>query len=265
VFRTVKSSKGSPMNDLIKCNQSGGLLTLTINRPDKLNALSNSMYSRLADLLFAAAEDPETAVIIITGGEQCFTSGNDLQDFLQDPPTHLNSPAFRLMDAVIHLDKPLIAAVCGAAIGIGTTLLLHCDQVLVTRNAKLRMPFVNLGLCPEFGASLLLPRMLGHARAARLLLWGDGLDGTQAVAWGLANEVLEDGEQCLATAQRLATRLLALPRESLLHSKRLLKQPVLKELVETIRRENLLFIECLNSTEAKTALNAVLQRSSAKG
>lgn len=253
------------MNDLIKCNQNGGLLTLTINRPDKLNALSNSMYTRLADLLFAAAEDPEITAIIITGGEQCFTSGNDLQDFLQDPPTHLNSPAFRLMDAVIHLDKPLIAAVCGAAIGIGTTLLLHCDQVLVTRNAKLRMPFVNLGLCPEFGASLLLPRLLGHARAARLLLWGDGLDGTQAVAWGLANEALEDGEQCLAAAQRMADRLLALPRESLLHTKRLLKQPVLKELEETIRRENLLFIERLNSTEAKDALNAMLQRSSAKG
>ncbi|VVO44899.1 enoyl-CoA hydratase [Pseudomonas fluorescens] len=253
------------MNDLIKCTQSGGLLTLTINRPDKLNALSNSMYNRLADLLFAAEQDPETAVIIITGGEQCFTSGNDLQDFLQDPPTHLNSPAFRLMDAVIHLNKPLIAAVCGAAIGIGSTILLHCDQVLISRNAKLRMPFVNLGLCPEFGASLLLPRMLGHARAARLLLCGDGLDATQALAWGLANELLDDGEQCLAAARRMADRLLALPREALVQSKRLLKQPLLKELEETIRRENLLFIERLNSSEAKDALNAMLQRSAAKG
>lgn len=253
------------MNDLIQSHQSGGVLTLTLHRPDKLNALSNSMYTRLADLLFAADDDPETRVIIITGGEQCFTSGNDLQDFLQHPPTHLNSPAFRLMDAVIHLDKPLIAAVCGAAIGIGTTLLLHCDQVLVTRNAKLRMPFVNLGLCPEFGASLLLPRLLGHARAARLLLWGDGLDGTQAVALGLANEVLDDGEQCLAGAQRMASRLLALPYESLLQAKRLLKQPGLKELEDTIRRENLLFIERLNSSEAQTALNALLQRSSTKG
>lgn len=253
------------MNDLITREQNGALLTLTLNRPDKLNALTNSMYTRLADLLFAANEDPAITAVIITGGEQCFTSGNDLQDFLQEPPTHLNSPAFRFMDAVIHLNKPLIAAVCGAAIGIGTTLLLHCDHVLVTRNAKLRMPFVNLGLCPEFGASLLLPRLLGQARAARLLLWGDGLDGTQAVTLGLANDVLEDGEQCLAAAQRMAERLLTLPRESLLHTKRLLKQPVLKELQDTIREENLLFMERLNSTEAKSALNAMLQRSAAKG
>lgn len=248
------------MNPVILSTQSDAVLTLTLNRPDKLNALSNSMYTRLADLLLAADEDPDVRAIIITGGEQCFTSGNDLQDFLQHPPTHLDSPAFRLMQAVIHLEKPLIAAVCGAAIGIGTTLLLHCDQVLITRNAKLRMPFVHLGLCPEFGASLLLPRLLGHARAARLLLWGDALDGTQAVALGLANEVLEDGEQCLAAAQHMAERLLALPNEALLQTKRLLKQPVMKELEDTLRRENLLFIERLNSHEAKTALNAMLQR-----
>ncbi|KMM85200.1 Enoyl-CoA hydratase/carnithine racemase [Pseudomonas taetrolens] len=248
------------MNPVILSTQSDAVLTLTLNRPDKLNALSNSMYTRLADLLLAADEDPDVRAIIITGGEQCFTSGNDLQDFLQHPPTHLGSPAFRLMQAVIHLEKPLIAAVCGAAIGIGTTLLLHCDQVLITRNAKLRMPFVHLGLCPEFGASLLLPRLLGHARAARLLLWGDALDGTQAVALGLANEVLDDGEQCLAAAQHMAERLLALPNEALLQTKRLLKQPVMKELEDTLRRENLLFIERLNSHEAKTALNAMLQR-----
>lgn len=248
------------MNPVILSTQNDAVLTLTLNRPDKLNALSNSMYTRLADLLLAADEDPDVRAIIITGGEQCFTSGNDLQDFLQDPPTHLDSPAFRFMQAVIHLEKPLIAAVCGAAIGIGTTLLLHCDQVLITRNAKLRMPFVHLGLCPEFGASLLLPRMLGHARAARLLLWGDALNGTQAVALGLANEVLDDGEQCLAAAQHMAERLLALPNEALLQTKRLLRQPVMKELEDTLRRENLLFIERLNSHEAKTALNAMLQR-----
>ncbi|KQB53648.1 enoyl-CoA hydratase [Pseudomonas endophytica] len=253
------------MNDLIQSHQRNGLLTLTLNRPDKLNALTNGMYNQLADLLFAAGEDPSITAIIITGGEQCFTSGNDLKDFLQDPPTQLNSPAFRFMDAVIQLDKPLIAAVCGAAIGIGTTLLLHCDQVLVTRNAKLRMPFVNLGLCPEFGASLLLPRLIGHTQAARLLLWGDGLDGTQAVALGLANEVFEDGPECLNAAQQLAEQLIALPRDALLHTKRLLKQPVLQELKDTLRRENLLFMERLKSTEAKTLLEAMLARSAAKG
>ena len=248
------------MNDLIKQEHSAGVLTLTFDRLDKLNALNNAMYTQLADCLLAADEDESVGAIILTGGATCFTAGNDLADFLQHPPTHLDSPAFRLMKVVTHLQTPLIAAVCGAAIGIGTTLLLHCDQVLITRNAKLRMPFVHLGLCPEFGASLLLPRMLGHARAARLLLWGDALDGTQAVALGLANEVLDDGEQCLAAAQHMAERLLALPHEALLQTKRLLKQPVMKELEDTLRRENLLFIERLNSHEAKAALNAMLQR-----
>lgn len=252
------------MQDLIKHQLIAGVLTLTIDRPDKLNALSNAMYTRLADLLFAAAEDPETAVVVITGGAECFTSGNDLNDFLQDPPSHLDSPAFRFMQAVLRLEKPLIAAVCGAAVGIGTTLLLHCDQVLITRNAKLRMPFVNLGLCPEFGASLLLPRLLGQTRAARLLLWGDGLDGAQALDWGLANELFDDGEQCLAAAQQLAKRLVSVPRESLIQTRRLLRQPLLKELEATIERENLLFIQQLKSVECQQALNAIVQRSASR-
>ena len=120
------------MTDLIKHEQRDGVLTLTIDRPDKLNALNNAMYTQLAELLLAADEDPQTGVIILTGGPACFTSGNDLVDFLQYPPTHLDAPAFRLMKVVTHLQKPLIAAVCGAAIGIGTTLLLHCDQVPVS-------------------------------------------------------------------------------------------------------------------------------------
>lgn len=252
------------MTDLIKQAQTDGVLTLTIDRPDKLNALTNAMYMRLADLLFAADEDDAVRVVILTGGTNCFTSGNDLVDFLEQPPTHLDSPAFRFMRAVTHLQKPLIAAVCGAAIGIGTTVLLHCDQVLVTRNAKLRTPFVNLGLCPEFGASLLLPRLVGQARAARLLLLGDGLDGSEAVAWGLANEAFEDGEQCLAAANRLAQRLLALPQESLRQSRQLMKQPGMAELQATLREENTLFIQRLNSLEAKTALNALLNRSTDK-
>jgi enoyl-CoA hydratase/carnithine racemase len=261
----AKSTAQAPcMTDLIKQEHHDGVLTLTIDRPDKLNALTNAMYTRLADLLFAADEDTEVRVIILTGGPTCFTSGNDLVDFLQAPPTHLDSPAFRLMRAVTHLQKPLIAAVCGAAIGIGTTVLLHCDQVLVTRNAKLRLPFVNLGLCPEFGASLLLPRLLGQARAARLLLLGDGLNGNEAVAWGLANEAFDDGEQCLAAANKIAQRLLAMPEQALRQSRQLMRQAGMAELQATLREENTLFIQRLNSTEAKTALNALLNRSSDK-
>jgi enoyl-CoA hydratase/carnithine racemase len=249
------------VNDLIKRELSEGILTLTLERPDKLNALTNAMYTRLGDLFFAAAQDPEVRAIIITGGEQCFTSGNDLHDFLQAPPSSLDAPVFRFMRAVIELDKPLIAAVCGAAIGIGTTLLLHCDQVLITRQAKLRMPFVNLGLCPEFGASLLVPRLLGHARAAGLLLWGNGLSGAQAAEWGLANEAFDDGQQCLAAARQRAERVLALPHEAVVQTKQLLKAPLLSELLDTVRRENLLFMERLQSPEAQGLLNAMVQRS----
>lgn len=158
------------MNDLITRDLDQGLLTLSFNRPDKLNAVNTAMYQQLGDLLLAAGEDPDVEAIIITGGPQCFTAGNDLRDFLDNPPADLDSPVFRLMRVVMGLDKPLIAAVSGAAIGIGATLLLHCDQVLVSRTTKLRIPFAPLGVCPEFGSSLLLPRLLGPARAARLLL-----------------------------------------------------------------------------------------------
>ncbi|MCW2271294.1 2,3-dehydroadipyl-CoA hydratase [compost metagenome] len=247
------------MNDLITRDFNKGLVTLTLNRPDKLNALNNTMYSLLGDLLLAAAEDAQVDVILITGGTQCFSAGNDLKDFLDSPPSDMDSPVFRLMRVVMALDKPLIAAVSGAAIGIGTTLLLHCDQVLVSRSAKLRMPFVPLGVCPEFGSSLLLPRLLGHARAARLLLCNEMLSGQQAVEWGLANELHDDGEQCLAAARQLAARLQALPQDALRVSKRLLKDTHRAELEAAVRRESLLFIERLQAPETKAALRALVK------
>ncbi|MFY9959743.1 enoyl-CoA hydratase [Pseudomonas sp.] len=247
------------MNDLIEHDLDNGLLTLTFNRPDKLNALNSAMYTLLGDLLQSAQDNPQVDVIVITGGSQCFSAGNDLKDFLDNPPSDMDSPVFRLMRVVMALDKPLIAAVSGAAIGIGTTLLLHCDQVLVSRTAKLRMPFVPLGLCPEFGSSLLLPRMLGHARAARLLLCNELLTGEQAVQWGLANELHDDGEQCLAAARQLAAKLQGLPQAALRVSKRLLKDAHRQELEATVQREGLLFIERLHTPDAKAALRALVK------
>ncbi|MDN7143435.1 enoyl-CoA hydratase [Pseudomonas sp. JQ170] len=247
------------MNDLITRDLDNGLLTLTFNRPDKLNALNNAMYSQLGDLLLAAGEDARVEVVLITGGPQCFSAGNDLKDFLDNPPSDMDSPVFRLMRIVMALDKPLIAAVSGAAIGIGTTLLLHCDQVLVSRSAKLRMPFVPLGVCPEFGSSLLLPQLLGHARAARLLLCNEMLSGEQALEWGLANELHEDGEQCLAAARKLAARLQAMPQDALRVSKRLLKDTQRAALEATVQRESLLFIERLQAPETKAALRALVK------
>ncbi|TDF84089.1 enoyl-CoA hydratase [Pseudomonas sp. H9] len=247
------------MNDLILRDLNNGLLTLTFNRPDKLNALNTAMYSQLGELLQAAEDDPAVEVIILTGGAQCFSAGNDLKDFLDNPPSDMDSPVFRLMRIVMALEKPLIAAVSGPAIGIGTTLLLHCDQVLVSRSAKLRMPFAPLGLCPEFGSSLLLPRLLGHARAARLLMCNELLNAEHAVQWGLANELHDDGEQCLSAARQLALRLQAMPQEALRVSKRLLKDTHRAELEACVLREGLLFIERLHTPEAKAALRALVK------
>ncbi|WP_153774929.1 enoyl-CoA hydratase [Pseudomonas sp. MNR3A] len=248
------------MSDLITCSLDQGLLTLTFNRPDKLNALNSAMYSELDRHLQAASEDPAVEVILLTGGAACFSAGNDLRDFLDNPPRDLDSPVFRMMRTVLALDKPLLAAVNGPAIGIGCTLLLHCEQVLVSRSAKLRMPFAPLGVCPEFGSSLLLPRLLGHQRAARLLLTNELLSGEQALAWGLANELHDDGEQCLAAAVALARRLQAMPQQALRISKRLLKDGQRRELEETVRREGELFIQCLASDEARAALQALVKQ-----
>jgi len=248
------------MTDLILQSLDQGLLTLTFNRPDKLNALNAAMYSQLGELLTAADSDPRIEVILITGGVNFFSAGNDLHDFLDNPPEDGEHPVFRLMRVVLGLAKPLIAAVNGPAIGIGTTLLLHCDQVVVSRGAKLRMPFAPLGLCPEFGSSLLLPRLLGHQRAARLLLANELLNGEQAVDWGLASEVHDDGEACLQAAQALARRLQRMPQEALRISKQLLKAGDREELAAVIERESLLFIERLRTTEARAALQALVQR-----
>ncbi|MFJ4375760.1 enoyl-CoA hydratase [Pseudomonas japonica] len=248
------------MNDLIIPTLDQGLLTLTFNRPDKLNALNSAMYRQLGEALAAADEDPQVEVLIISGGPQCFSAGNDLHDFLEHPPEDREHPVFRMMRVVLGLRKPLIAAVNGPAIGIGTTLLLHCDQVLVSRGAKLRMPFVPLGLCPEFGSSLLLPRLLGHVRAARLLLANEALSGEQAVHWGLANELHEDGEACLNAARDLARRLQRMPQEALRLSKQLLKAPDREALANVVEEESRYFIERLQTPQAKAALRALVDK-----
>lgn len=150
------------MSEHILVEREGGLLTLRLNRADKKNALTRAMYSQMADVLDAANAERSVRVVLITGGPECFTSGNDVADFLQAPPTGLDSPVFQFMRALFDFEKPVVAAVAGPAVGIGTTLLLHCDLVYVSRDAKLRTPFVNLGLCPEFGSSLLLPQLLAR-------------------------------------------------------------------------------------------------------
>jgi enoyl-CoA hydratase/carnithine racemase len=248
------------MSEHILVEREQGLLTLRMNRPDKKNALTRAMYSRMAEVLDAAREDRDVRVVLITGSEACFTSGNDIVDFLEEPPSGENSPVFQFMRALFDFPKPVVAAVSGPAVGIGTTLLLHCDLVYVSTDARLKMPFVNLGLCPEFGSSLILPRLLGHARAAELLLLGEGFTGEQAAHWGIANAALENGAVTLARAREAALRFLDLAPSALAVSKRLMQAPGREELRRAIAEEGELFCQRLRSPEAMEALSAFTQR-----
>jgi enoyl-CoA hydratase/carnithine racemase len=248
------------MTDAIQIEHERGLLTLRLNRPDKKNALTRAMYSQLGDALKQADADPQVNAVLITGSSECFTAGNDIADFLEQPPSALDSPVFRFMLALLDCRKPVVAAVAGAAVGIGTTLLLHCDLVYVSRDARLRMPFVNLGLCPEFGSSLILPRLLGHARAAELLLLGEGFNGEQAAAWGIASEALGSGEEALAKAREVALRFDSLPPEAVRISKQLMKAADREPLRRAIEEEGALFIQRLRSPEALAALSGFINR-----
>jgi enoyl-CoA hydratase/carnithine racemase len=248
------------MSEHVLVEREGGLLTLRLNRPDKMNALTRAMYSQMAEVLDAANEDRAVRAVLITGGAECFTSGNDVADFLQAPPTGMDSPVFQFMRALFDFSKPVVAAVAGPAVGIGTTLLLHCDLVYVSRDAKLRTPFVNLGLCPEFGSSLLLPRLLGQAKAAEVLLLGEAFTGAQAAEWGIASDALEDGPSTVAKAREMALRFLELAPSAVADSKRLMRAPGREELRKVIEEEGALFGQRLRSPEAIEALSAFMQR-----
>jgi enoyl-CoA hydratase/carnithine racemase len=248
------------MSEHVLIEREGGLLTLRLNRPDKMNALTRAMYSQMAEVLDAANADRSVRAVLITGGAECFTSGNDVADFLQAPPTGPDSPVFQFMRALFDFEKPVVAAVAGPAVGIGTTLLLHCDLVYVARDAKLRTPFVNLGLCPEFGSSLLLPRLLGPARASEVLLLGEAFTGAQAAEWGIASAALEDGASTLAKAREMAQRFLELAPSAVADSKRLMRAPGREELRQVIEEEGALFGQRLRSPEAIEALSAFMQR-----
>jgi enoyl-CoA hydratase/carnithine racemase len=248
------------MTDAIQIERERGLLTLRLNRPDKKNALTRAMYAQLAKALNDADQDAEINAILITGSADCFTAGNDIADFLQQPPSSLDSPVFHFMLSLLDCRKPVIAAVAGAAVGIGTTLLLHCDLVYISRDARLRMPFVNLGLCPEFGSSLILPRLLGHAKAAEFLLLGEGFSGEQAAAWGIATEALGSGEAALAKAREMALKFETLPTEAVRISKQLMKAPDRDLVRKVIEEEGALFTQRLRSPEALAALSGFMNR-----
>lgn len=247
----------------IKTATLNGVATIEIARPEKKNALTVAMYQAMTDAINAAVADKAVRAVLITGQPGIFTSGNDIEDFMSRPPGQgsdsLDSPVFKFMRALLGCDKPVVAAVTGAAIGIGTTMLLHCDFVYVSDEARLAMPFVSLGLVPEFASSLLVPQLLGHQRAAEKLLLGDPFTPEQAVDWGLANAVLPAGE-VVNHARRIAERFNGLPPGAVQEAKQLLRGPQREAIVNTIRTEGALFAARLRSPEAMEAFQAFFQK-----
>lgn len=240
-----------------------GVATIEIARPEKKNALTAAMYQAMADAIAAAREDGAVRALLVTGQPGIFTSGNDIEDFMSRPPGQgsdgLDSPVFRFMRALVECDKPVVAAVTGAAIGIGTTMLLHCDFVYVSDEARLAMPFVGLGLVPEYASSLLVPALMGHRRAAEKLLLGDPFTPEQAVECGLANAVLPAGE-VLNHARRVAERFNALPPGAVREAKALMRGPQREQILATIQSEGAVFARRLRSPEAMEAFQAFFQK-----
>jgi enoyl-CoA hydratase/carnithine racemase len=247
------------MDPHIKTATHNGVATIEIARPQKKNALTAAMYQSMADAVLDAQLDSTVRAMLITGQPGIFTSGNDLEDFMLRPPAGPDSPVVRFMKSLAECDKPVVAAVTGGAVGIGTTMLLHCDLVYVADDARLAMPFVGLGLVPEYASSLLLPRLVGHVRAAERLLLGDPFTGAQAVELGIANAVLPAAE-VLNHARRIAERFNNLPPGAVQDSKRLMKRAGKELVAQQMAAEGELFAQRLRSPEAREAFQAFFDK-----
>ncbi|WP_234263935.1 enoyl-CoA hydratase [Hydrogenophaga sp. NFH-34] len=246
------------MSDILT-HTDGGVTTLTFNRLDKKNSITSAMYAALADAIEAAAADPAVRCVLIQGHETVFSAGNDIADFLNHPPAGQDSPVFRFLRGIAQFPKPLLAAACGPAVGIGTTLLFHCDLVYAGDNAAFSMPFVNLGLCPEAASSLLVPQMLGYHRAAEALLLGEPFMAEAALEVGLVNRVLPPTE-ANSYAQGVARKLAAKPLASLVETKRLMKKGQTTLVMDTIAEEGASFGRMLREPAAREAFGAFMER-----
>jgi len=243
----------------ILTERSGSILRITLNRPAKKNAMTSSMYVEFAEILNDAAKDDDVSVVLWDGAGDSFSAGNDLEDFLKHPPGRGESPQAQLAHTLLNFDKPLIAAVQGFAIGGGTTLLTHCDFVFAGESAKFQLPFINLGLVPEFGSTWSLAARAGHIRAAELIMLGLPFDGKVAAEIGLVTRVVPD-ERLLDVAIEAADTLSAKPPSALQACKRLLKRSQREQLEEAIRVENEEFASRVRSAEAKEAFTAFLEK-----
>ncbi|HTW68708.1 MAG TPA: enoyl-CoA hydratase [Acetobacteraceae bacterium] len=246
------------MADTVVVSQDGSVVEIRLNRPEKKNALTRAMYEAVSAALERAEADAAIRVALLTGTGDAFTSGNDVKDFQERGADRAPRGGSRFLPVISSFQKPLIAAVNGAAIGVGTTMLLHCDLVLAARSARFVMPFTNLGLVPEAASTLLVPRLLGHQRASALLLLGEPLDAETAFAWGLVNRVVDDAS-LMSVAYETAQRLAALPPQAVRLTKRLLKHGA-PDVAGRIEEEIALFGERLASPEAQEAFAAFMEK-----
>jgi enoyl-CoA hydratase/carnithine racemase len=246
------------MTDLVSVRAEQAILHIRLDRPEKKNALTVAMYSAVADALARAEAEEAIRVVTITGSGDSFTAGNDILDFLENPPSSDDSPVWRFLIGIATAKKPIIAAVNGLAVGVGVTLLLHCDLVYASRAATFQMPFVNLGILPEAASTLLLPRSIGHQRAAELLMLGERFDAESAYRFGLVNALLPPEGLAAAVAERAAT-LAAKPPSAIRTVKSLLREGT-DEVLARMRQEADLVIRQLATPEAQAAMQAFMQR-----
>ena len=245
------------MTDHVAVTKSGGILTLVMNRPDKKNALTDAMYSVLADEIEAARADSLVRVIVLRGEGDMFTAGNDVAEFAATRPGEGPRNVSRFIRAIAEVEKPLIAAVQGRAVGVGTTMLLHCDYVILAEDAKLTTPFVSLGLVPEAASSMLLPARIGHLRAFAMLALGEAVEAREALSLGLATAVVPAAELTSAV-EAAAARITRLPAGAVQATKRLMRS--LETVTAHMAVEGEEFLQRLQSPEAKEAFMAFAQR-----
>ena len=246
------------MSDILT-HTDAGVMTITFNRLDKKNSITSSMYAAMADAVAQAAADPAVRVVVFQGHESIFSAGNDIGDFLNQPPSTQESPVFRFLRGIATFEKPLLAAVAGPAVGIGTTMLFHCDLVYAGDNAAFSMPFVNLGLCPEAASSYLAPRMFGYHRAAEALLMGEPFFAETAQEVGLVNRVVPPTE-VNGYAQAQARKLAAKPLTSLIATKRLMKGGDQQAVLQKMDEEGRDFGRMLREPAAKEAFGAFMEK-----
>ncbi|WPC66296.1 enoyl-CoA hydratase [Rhodoferax ferrireducens] len=246
------------MTDLL-IDTSAGVMTITLNRVSKKNAFTQAMYAAMADALQQAQADAQFRALVFQGHETIFSAGNDIGDFLHAQAATQDSPVFRFLRAVSTFSKPIVAAVCGPAVGIGTTMLFHCDLVYAGDNAAFSMPFVNLGLCPEAASSYLAPQLMGYGRAAEALLLGEPFLAESALEMGLISRIVPPSE-ANALAQRQARKLAAKPLSALIETKRLMKKGQASMVAERMVEEGASFGRLLREPAAREAFTAFMEK-----